>query len=386
MARWNELSWREDVYKAAEDWRDRCFFKDAALFNDKAIWTEPNLREVQRRIIHNADYSAKDFWDKLRLQLEGGDDDNYQLVAEIMWLIYLFPLGQKLEGVSISVKAETKIRRINQILSWGGLPDANGQVISHPALSGIGRVGRRYKHYFYAIEFLLDVTIAWKLLPTDTQQELIKSDNAWQFSLWCDDFLQEKQVPMRHALLFFLYTDKFERMVSSSDKKQVLRDLIYLCSKRQTLMFLNNGGFDSLVAIDKAIFELRQTLQQYHNRTNIDFYRSPIDGTWGKIGARSFSSNIKLQEYVNSSDDFSLEATENEVGGGHVKVETNIDAFRFEELEQKGHAKQTEGERKLVSHYVRERSPKLRIGKLQKVIKEHGHLKCECCGTNGDTY
>ncbi|WP_438997784.1 HNH endonuclease [Candidatus Puniceispirillum sp.] len=48
--------------------------------------------------------------------------------------------------------------------------------------------------------------------------------------------------------------------------------------------------------------------------------------------------------------------------------------------------KAEEGKKKLVSHYVRERSSKLRKCKLQKVIKEHGHLKCECCDTTGDTY
>ena len=57
-----------------------------------------------------------------------------------------------------------------------------------------------------------------------------------------------------------------------------------------------------------------------------------------------------------------------------------------EELEAKALSSQTEGDKRLVTHYVRERAPQLRKAKLNAVIKQHGHLKCECCGTFADTY
>ena len=62
------------------------------------------------------------------------------------------------------------------------------------------------------------------------------------------------------------------------------------------------------------------------------------------------------------------------------------DALRSEELEEKEHSKRTEVEQKLVTHYVRERVPKLRKAKLGAMIKKYGHLKCECCDTIGDAY
>jgi hypothetical protein len=42
-------------------------------------------------------------------------------------------------------------------------------------------------------------------------------------------------------------------------------------------------------------------------------------------------------------------------------------------------AASTEGERKLMAHFVRERSPRLRADKLTAFRTEHGHLRCEIC-------
>ena len=41
----------------------------------------------------------------------------------------------------------------------------------------------------------------------------------------------------------------------------------------------------------------------------------------------------------------------------------------------------SEGEKKLLQHYKRERQPQLRDMKLKSVMKEVGFLQCECCGT-----
>ncbi|MEL0206564.1 MAG: hypothetical protein VW987_09665, partial [Alphaproteobacteria bacterium] len=50
----------------------------------------------------------------------------------------------------------------------------------------------------------------------------------------------------------------------------------------------------------------------------------------------------------------------------------------LEEIEEKKPAQRTEGERRLQTHYRRERSPTLRKCKIERMIKEHGALICEC--------
>ena len=58
----------------------------------------------------------------------------------------------------------------------------------------------------------------------------------------------------------------------------------------------------------------------------------------------------------------------------------------LEEIEDKKPAQRTEGEKILYTHYRRERSPALRKCKIERMIKEHGVLICECCGTKAETY
>ena len=178
MARWNDLPWREEVYAAADVWKERCLLNDGALFSDAKIWTASNLRTLQDLVIFNADWGADSFRNKLFRQLNGASPATIQLAAELMWLIYLFPLGQQVENVSPSTSASTKSRNVNEILKWGGLPTPTGDLVTASALSGIGRTGRYYKRYFHAIRYMLEVFVAWKELSTEKRVELLDHQNA----------------------------------------------------------------------------------------------------------------------------------------------------------------------------------------------------------------
>ena len=81
MARWNELPWREDVYKAAELWKTRCLLGDGSVFNEKAIWTQSHLTDLQGLIVGNADFGDDTFQTKLHLQIQDAPADVIQLAA-----------------------------------------------------------------------------------------------------------------------------------------------------------------------------------------------------------------------------------------------------------------------------------------------------------------
>ena len=112
MARWNDLPWRDDVYAAAEIWKERCLLEDNALFSKDSTWTHGNLKKLQELIIFNAGWGASSFWDKLSRQLINANPKTVQLAAELMWLIFLFPLGQQVGDVKPSNKASTKLKKI----------------------------------------------------------------------------------------------------------------------------------------------------------------------------------------------------------------------------------------------------------------------------------
>ena len=374
MARWNDLPWREDVYAAAEVWKERCLLQDGALFDDKNIWTLENLQTLQELVVFNADWSANSFRDKLFKQLNDAQPNIFQLTAELVWLIFLFPLGQKVGHVTPSIKAATKLKKTGEILGWAHLPMPTGKTVTVDALSGIGRTGMFYKKYFHAIRYMLQVFIAFKQFPIQRRTELLQAQLAWEFAEWSDNFKQEAQVPFRHALLFFLFPDSFERMVSFNHKKEVVRDHWQRLSLQNQTDFFTEGGFQVPLAVDKAIFLIRKDLEQEHGTTELDFYRGVLDGTWG-MEKRSFPSrpqaghgtqNSQAQEAKNNGDD----------------------ANRLEDLEEIELAgkKLSEGELKLLQHYRRERRPQLRELKLKAVEREFGYLLCECCGTGATAY
>jgi len=84
MAKWNDLPWREDVYKAAEQWRDKCFFNDGSIFDYGNIWTRENFLTLKERILDDPDTSDQNFYEKLELQLYRAPRDSVLLMAEIM--------------------------------------------------------------------------------------------------------------------------------------------------------------------------------------------------------------------------------------------------------------------------------------------------------------
>jgi predicted HNH restriction endonuclease len=374
MARWNDLPWREEVYAAADIWKERCLLNDGALFSDDSIWTATNLSTLQDLVISNADPGSGNFRDKLFQQLSGASSNTVQLAAELMWLIYLFPLGQQVEQVTPSTKAATKSQKVNEILKWGGLPTPTGEVVTVNALSGIGRTGRYYTRYWHALQYMLEIFIAWKGLPYERKVELREEQNAWEFAKWSDHFEQQTQVPFRHALLFFLFPNNFERMVSFSHKQEVVRDYWHKLSAQDRSIFFNSGGFEDALSVDKAVFVIRKDLEQEKNSADLDFYRGDLDGTWG-MEHKPFPS--KDQTIDNGQIAKSQQAMNNDGEAG-----------RLEHLEEREDAdeKLSEGEKILLSHYRRERRPQLRETKLRALEKKYGVLKCECCGTEAESY
>jgi hypothetical protein len=383
MARWNDLEWKDDVYAAADIWKERCFLNDTALFNDKSIWTQDNLRTLQQLVVFNPDFGGDNFWEKLRRQTQDANPNVIQLAAELMWLIFLFPLGKQVGDVGPSPKASSKLNKVKEVLSWANLPSPNGKVVNFDALSGIGRSGRIYKHYFHAIRYMLQVSIAFKQFSIQRRVDLLDAQSAWEFVKWSDSFKQETQVPFRHALLFFLFPDNFERAVSASDKEQILRDLIYLVDKGQIAEFLGAGGYESQIAIDRAIFNLRSVLELVHDRTNLDFYRDPIDGSWGKRGPLSMGTNCKLRNYIESPNDHSFVTLRNSLLNQEGSAENDNRSVTNALEAGVAASGLPEGEAKVVMQIIRERDQTLRRRKLNEVI---GEIRCECCDTRGGAY
>jgi len=380
MAKWNDLPWREDVYKAAEQWRDKCFFNDGSIFDHGNIWTRENILTLKKLILDDPNFGGnKDFLEKLEPQLAKASEESILLMAEIMWFIYLFPIGRQpvpdspSQKITLSTNWKTKKANISRILSWTGRTLPSTSVTSTNALSGIGRTGGQpYNYYFTALQYFLPVLLDWKQLPLSKRLTYKDASRCWDLAELLDKQIGKKSPPWRHALLFFLYPDNFERIVSAGHKKKIIRLHKYM-PRPAVEHFVNNGDFSYLLSVDRAIFDVRQSLGHQGFKPSFDFYLEFLnDNAKHRISDKISDKEVLSQMHQRLAADKTLPLN---------KIPPSL-----EELEEKDSKLFTEGEKRLYTHYHRERCSTLRKCKIERMIKEHGALICECCGTKAETY
>ena len=134
----------------------------------------------------------------------------------------------------------------------------------------------------------------WKSLPQNKRNTFRGDYKSWCLAEWWDgiwhsnfDDLRKELCPqllrdkfkntpeIRHCLMFFLFPEKFERIVANSDKKLICRDLHSWVNSLDLYKFLGGDGLDSRVSVDKLIFQIRQALAHDHG-PKIDFYLNPL--------------------------------------------------------------------------------------------------------------
>ena len=138
MALWNKLKWKDNVWAAADIWKERYFLKDTALFKDKSIWTQENFKKLRAFTIHDPILGGGSFEEKLKEQLSKATDlvDLFQLYAELIWSTHL---------ISTAIGPKTKKSYIGLAISPSVFsPESREPFLSEQVLSGIANLGREY--------------------------------------------------------------------------------------------------------------------------------------------------------------------------------------------------------------------------------------------------
>jgi 5-methylcytosine-specific restriction protein B len=81
----------EKTLAAAATWRDRCFLNDGSILSQNSLWTKELVNELKLRFVDNPDLSSASFQIKLKGQLAEAPPGAHQLMAEMLWLLSLFP-------------------------------------------------------------------------------------------------------------------------------------------------------------------------------------------------------------------------------------------------------------------------------------------------------
>lgn len=270
------------VLEAADAWRANCLMQDGSVFSGEALWSKTNFDELRRLFEDNPIEGNRDFFDKLKEQIAPASKEVKKLAAEVLWFYLLFPHKS---GYS----PETKAAQVRDIWSWSEDPIPNDRLLNAKHLVGVGGVGVAYlTRRPDQLWFFLQALSTWKGLTEGQRADLLSNNSPWGFVEWIDAIPNAAKRPIRSALLYFVFPDQLERIVSNDHRK-----LIFAAFKSKISSDnLPRSANPSLLEIDRAIADIREKLESEFDTQDLDFYRSPIQEQWSSVSMQQARRTI----------------------------------------------------------------------------------------------
>ena len=253
------------ILAAAEKWKQRCLLKSGSLFAEERLWTSENFGELQTYFMERPDAGSDSFVEKLRRQLEPAPPEAKRLWAEITWLYYL---------IVKPVKRVNKLDRIKTAWEWSGaaLPEdhwAMGDVLD----GGMIRTGTAYMvHQGREFKFIITMMLDWSSRSERERESLL--NDPWGFAEWVDGQNDGRRRQFRHALLFLLFPDEFEDIVTLRYKKDIVKAF------REEIGDTPDVDSMDLTELDKVLLAIRRRLEDKHPGEEINFYETPLKELW----------------------------------------------------------------------------------------------------------
>lgn len=211
MARWKRAA---AVLAAAASWKQRCLLEGKSLLADEPLWNPRLFEELRTHYVEQPDLGEGSFEEKLRRQLAPAPPEAKRLWAEMTWAYDL---------IATNLKRVTKLDRIRTVWEWSGEPlpesrDVLGEVLAQ----GAAHPGPDRRRWF-EFRFIITTMIGWFSLPGGLRESLLA--DPWRFVEWLDSQEGSRSSQFRHAVLFLLFPDSFERIVTSGHKRKDRRGL-----------------------------------------------------------------------------------------------------------------------------------------------------------------
>lgn len=257
---------------AAARWRDRCLLDDGSALSDQSLWTAENIQELVTNFVDNLDMGEGNFLSKLRAQLAGAAPDARKLAAEMLWLMYLIVHES-------SMQPGTKRSQVEKVWGWSGEAVPEDPEMLEEALSaGVANPGTAFHtHRWRELVFFIRFAEGWKQLPEEEQRRL--TEDGWEFGRWMDALEESTGRQLRHILLFLLFPDSFDPIVTGQHKRLIVRRWY-----AETGGSLEELDFKNRLSMDRALLTVRQMLQAESPERRVHFYLEPWVSEWRQGG------------------------------------------------------------------------------------------------------
>ena len=238
------------------------------MFTEKSLWTSENVGSLVKYYAENLDAGEGNFFEKLETQLAPAPGSAKQLAAEMLWVMYLYP-------VPGSMQPGTKRQQIRQVWEWSGepLPDAPFE-LEGALKDGVGHPGLGFQTLrWMELLFFVRMMEAWTGLSASQREMLLAGP--WELAEWLEVQDEKGTRQLRHILLYLLFPDHFEAFATASKKREIVR------------AFLEKLGGDSAafkykdrIALDRQILVIREKLQKKGAAPDFDFHDEPYLKVW----------------------------------------------------------------------------------------------------------
>ena len=260
----SRLKAAESILAAAEHWKKRCLLGEKSLFTEQFLWIRENFAELRRLYVDRpSDDREKLFLWKLEPQLGPDSRQVACLWAEMDWLYSLIVTRS-------AVGPDNKRKRIRDIWQWSGqdFPEKHELLTDGVLGAGVVRPGRAF-HNLAWMEYRFFGVAMHHWFSQDLGRSGLLSE-PWEFASWLDATEFAGDRVFRHTLLFLLFPDEFEPIVSSSGKRRIATRLH------------QGGRFETadLVAVDQALLAIRRRLEDEYPDEEVHFYLPPIKELW----------------------------------------------------------------------------------------------------------
>ncbi len=253
------------ILDAVKQLKRRCLLEGDSLFTTRSLWTHPNFQELHSVYVENLDETPKDsFMVKLERQLQSASSDTKCLLAEMSWVYHLI-------RSPISMRPETKQKRIADIWEWSEHDFPRDHELLSDAILGAGVVntGSAYNtNEWREFRFFIVAMLDWFSPERRERKKFL--DRPWDFASWLDNTKFAKNRMFRHAILWLLFPDNFEDIVSQQAKKQIVSRL-------------HQGDkidMSNMIKIDQALLGIRGRLEK--ERGPFGFYDPTIKILWDR--------------------------------------------------------------------------------------------------------
>ena len=255
MARMKEL---QPLYDTFRLFQERCLLQDRSLlWPDQPIWSLENLRRWKAQVIDHPNLAGEmNFNQKLEVQLAGAPPLLWGLAADLHYIYYL---------PSHNITLTTRLRNITWAAQQGGLtPPKTDDPLWSPFTLGFTKTTIKY-HFRYAQLHLL-VVFALKVKASGDAERIL-ADAAQVQHLLGEileeiEFKSDRAYDMRHAILYLMFPDQYERIISTGDKEKI--------AKHYAGLIRSSNETD----IDVRLLQIRRALEKTHPEAQkLDFYQ-----------------------------------------------------------------------------------------------------------------